>query len=101
MGKVPAPWEARLPAGRLAKTEGELQSLRGECSNQFAAARAEGELHRWSVLLPSTPEPDMHVCQCWWGLVAGTRASEIRTRRGLGLAVCRQTGVGSGRWNPV
>lgn len=51
--------------GRLAGTERELQSLRGECSSQFVAARAEGEIHRWSVLLSCTPQPEMcnHGCR--------------------------------------
>ena len=51
------PWEAPSWEGRSAGTEGELQSLRGKCSSQSAAARAEGGIHRGSVLLSCTPQP--------------------------------------------
>lgn len=40
-GKIPVPWEASQ-AERLAGTEAELQSLRGECSSWWAAGRAGG-----------------------------------------------------------
>ena len=58
-GNVPTPWEAPSWEGRSAGTEGELQSLRGKCSSQFVAAGAEGEIHRWSVLLSCIPQPEM------------------------------------------
>lgn len=43
-GKIPVPWEASSQAERLAGTELELQSLRGECSSWWAAVREGGEL---------------------------------------------------------
>ena len=54
-GKIPVPWEASSQAERLAGTEAELQSLRGECSSWRAAGRAEGEHHEWSVPTPCCP----------------------------------------------
>ena len=87
-GNVPAPWEAPSAVGRSAQIEGELQSLGGEHSSWLATARVEGELHRQSVLPPCTPQSEVWVRWCRWGLGAGTWASEIRPgdRTGVGCA---------------
>ena len=69
LGKPPH-WQVDLPGQK-----GSIRPSEENISSRFAAARAEGELHRRSVPLPCTPQPDT----CWQGLGAGTRALEIRT----------------------
>ena len=54
--KVPASWEA--PSLVWPRTEREFDSLRGKCNRHFSVARAQGELHRWSMLMSCTPQPD-------------------------------------------
>ena len=76
--------------GRSAGTEGALRSLRGECSNQFAAARMERDLHKCSVPPLCTPQPETRICQCWWGLGAEPQASEIRPGERTGVG-CMET----------
>ena len=58
-GKVSTHWEVPSLAGRTARMEGELRSLRGECSNQFAEGKEERHQHSQSVLPPGTPQPKM------------------------------------------
>ena len=53
--KFSAPWEVPTLEGRSARTEGELQGLRGECRNWFTEGKVERDLYRWSVLLPNNP----------------------------------------------
>ena len=78
------------------KEEREFHSLRGKCNSHFSAARAEGELHRWSVLMSCTPQPDTHIFQCWWRLDTETRASEIKPCERTGIGYGRQAGEGVG-----
>ena len=60
--------------------EGELQSLVGECSNQFEEGKMNSNPHRRSALLPCTPQPKMLICQCGWGLGTESQASEVRLK---------------------
>ena len=94
-GKIPVPWEASSQAERLAGTEGELQSLRGECSSWWAAVGAGGDLHEWSVPTPCCPQ--LEACIHWCGLGAGTWASEIQPRERTG-AGCVKTAWVWGGW---
>lgn len=50
--KISIPCEVLSLVRRSGGTEGDLQHPVGECSNRFAAARKETELHRRSVLPP-------------------------------------------------
>lgn len=79
-GNVPTHWDVLSPSGRSARTDLELQSLRGEHSNCFAAARMKRDLHRWSVLPPYTLQPETHICCFRWGLGAEAQTSEIKPR---------------------
>ena len=45
-GKISTHRKVPSQAGRSAGTEGELQSLRGEYSNQFVEGKVERDLHR-------------------------------------------------------
>ena len=54
-GKVPAPWEVLPQAGRTARTEGALQSLEGECSNQSEKGEVKSKLHRGGPCIPDFP----------------------------------------------
>ena len=92
-GKIPVPWEASQ-AERLAGTEVELQSLRGECSSWWAAGRAGGERHKWSVPPPCCPQ--LEVCIYWCGLGAGTWASEIQPRERTGAGYVKTSWVWGG-----
>lgn len=85
-GKFPSPWEVPLLLRISARTERELQTLRGECSSWFAAGRTEGDLHRQSWPLGCCCQPEMHVGWCTWGLDAKIQASDERPgeRTGLG-----------------
>ena len=67
--------------------EGELQSLGAECSDWFAAARAEGELH--SQCRPALPSLRLVSASAGWGreeLGAEAWALEVglRERTGVG-----------------
>ena len=94
-GKIPVPREASSQAERLAGTEQELQSLRGERSSWWAAVREGGELHQWSVPPPCCPQ--LEACIHWGGLGAGTWASEIQPRETTGTG-CVNTAWGWGGW---
>lgn len=45
-------------AERPAKTEGELWSPGGDCSNQSEEGKPEKDLHNQFTLPPSTPQPE-------------------------------------------
>ena len=79
--------EASSLARRSARTEGELHGLRGAHSSLFVAAGAEEELHRWSVLPPGMPQPDMRVHWSWQGRVLELWLQISEVGRGLGLAL--------------
>ena len=81
-GKVPTLWDVPSPARRSARTEWELQSLRGEHSNCFVAARMKRDLHRRSVPVPHTLQPETHISWFRWGLGAEAQTSEIKPRGG-------------------
>ena len=68
------------PAGRPVWMEGELQSLEGECSNQSENGKMGSNLHRRSAPPPCTPQHEMLICRCGWGLGAEAQASEVRPR---------------------
>ena len=89
-GKVPSPWEPPSPAGRSARTEREIQRLRGECSNRLAAGRAERDQHRWSWPPCCTLQPEMRICWCAQWLGAETRVSADRPGEGTGVG-CMET----------
>lgn len=57
-GKSPAPWEVPPATSR---TEEELLSIGGAHSNQCKAVKTERILHKWSVQLPCTSQPDASV----------------------------------------
>ena len=79
LGKPPS------PVGRSAGTEGELQELRGECSNWYWQAR-QSKTHTDGLCHSSA-------CPSHWcgqGLGAGTWGLESRPGRRLLLAVRRQ-----------
>lgn len=59
-------------------------------SEENAAARAEGALHRQAVSPSCTPPPETHTHRCRMGLGAETQASDIRPGRGLGMAMQKQ-----------
>lgn len=46
-------------AERPAKTEGELWSPGGDCSNQSEEGKPEKDLHNQFTLPPSTPQPEV------------------------------------------
>ena len=80
-GKVPAPWEAPSPA-RSAGTEGELQSLKGECSSQSRRKTVQMvTVATWNTGLP-----------VWAGQVLELRLQRPDLERGLRLAVQKQPG---------
>ena len=60
---VPAPWEGSSPAERLGWMEGELQSLRGESSNQFVEGKMESNMHKGSTPPHCAPLPETLLCQ--------------------------------------
>ena len=83
-GNVSIHWE--VPS--LAGTEGELKSLRGECSSRCAEGKVERNLHTGSVPT-GTPQPEMIVCLTTgvgWGWVLRLRLqrSDSRERTGVG-----------------
>lgn len=61
-------------SGRIAMTEREFQRLWGEYSSWFAAGSTERDQHRGSWPPCCTPQPEMHICWCMWGLGAKTQA---------------------------
>ena len=79
-GKVPTFWEVPSRAGRSAWTEGELQSLKGECGYQCAEGRMESDLHRLLTPPPCASQPEVLTHQCWWRLGAEAQASEVTAR---------------------
>ena len=94
-GEFPAPWKVPSPVERSARAEGQLWSLAGKCSDQFAAARTKGDLyrHRWSV-----PPPVLTILRCEFaGVEVGRGGWELKhglwrsdSRRGLGMAMQKQ-----------
>lgn len=56
--KVSAHWEGSSFAERPAKTEGEIQRLRGDCDNQFAKGKLKKDLPSQLVSPPSAPQPE-------------------------------------------
>ena len=54
------------------------------------AGRMERDLHRGSVLLPGTPQPEMQICGDGWGLGAEAQASEDRPGEMTGVG-CAET----------
>lgn len=77
-GKVPSSWECPSPPGRSARIDRGLQRLRGECSNQPVAGRAERDWHIWPRPTHCTPQPEKHACQCVQRLDTETQASVDR-----------------------
>ena len=71
-GKVPSPREPPSLAGRSARTEREIQRLRGECSSWTAAGKTERDQYRGSWPNPCAPQPKMSICWCMQGLGAET-----------------------------
>lgn len=55
---VTTPWKVPSLAGRQARIEGELWSLRGEHDNQSVEGKTERDLHRWSIPPLCTPQPE-------------------------------------------
>ena len=78
--KAHIPWEVSSLAVRSDWMEGELQSLRGEHSNQFVGGKRESNLHRRLALPPCAPQPETLVGQCGQGLGAIAQALEVRPR---------------------
>lgn len=71
---------------RCSGTQGELQSLGGECSNQYTAARWDKPAQMVSATAQHSPQPKMCICQNRHGLSTEARALEIRLRGWL----CRE-----------
>lgn len=85
--------------GRLDRTEGEPQSLREECSNQFTGVKQE-YLQRWFALL-SIPQS---VTLLHWGkLVLDVEAQDlqVRPRERIGGELNGDTLKGARVWNPT
>ena len=97
-GKVPAPWEGFSPAEKLDWMEREIQSLRGESSNQSVQGKMETNLHRGLAPPPCTPQPEILLCWWWGGGWSVTQTPKLSSRERTRVR-CRNTLKRSGRGN--